>query len=388
LSHPGIATVHDYGEDVDGDRTVPYLVMELVPGDPLSDVIRRHGPLGAAATLLVVTQVAEALGAAHRAGVVHRDVKPGNVLVSGSLGQASGGDVRVKVTDFGISGPALASTAGTTHGTPQYMSPEQARAGTLGPSSDVFSLGVVAHEMLTGLRPFVGVGTEEILAAVVHDPAPSLPETVPAAVRDVVEAALRKDPSERPADGVAFAALARRARVGLEDTPTGVAVPRVGEGAVPGVAHDGVPAGWSQAPTAVDVGPATLVAPDGALVMPPTGRQTVSRAGGRWAVAVGLLVFAGVGFMAQTLGSSDPRPTPSDRPAATPTTRVPRAETVPTTTARVVVPVPTVVAVPAVIDPGPQPMPDVKAQERAAKKAEKAAEKAEKAAGKAARGSG
>ena len=146
LSHPNIVSVYDRGQTEDGRY---YMVMEYVPGGTLKEHLNRYGPLAPRVAIEVGSQIAEALGAAHDRGVIHRDVKPQNILVSKS------GDV--KVADFGIARAASATAISQTEdmlGTARYMSPEQAMGGHVGPASDLYSLGVVLHEMLTGEVPF------------------------------------------------------------------------------------------------------------------------------------------------------------------------------------------------------------------------------------------
>ena len=145
LSHPGIATVYDYGETDE----VAYLVMELVPGQTLSELLVDQPALPTATKLSILSQTADALHAAHRAGVIHRDVKPANLIV--------GPDGTVKVTDFGIAraiGAAPLTEAGQVIGTAHYMSPEQATGNQATSASDIYSLGVIAYEMFAGRRPF------------------------------------------------------------------------------------------------------------------------------------------------------------------------------------------------------------------------------------------
>ncbi|NNH22983.1 serine/threonine-protein kinase, partial [Pseudokineococcus marinus] len=199
LSHPNIAGVYDYGE-VEGSA---YLVMELVPGAPLSDLIAREGPMDPLRAVRVMAQAASGLGAAHAAGVVHRDVKPGNLLITP--------DGDVKVTDFGIAragDQAPLTRTGQVMGTAQYLAPEQAMGRPALPASDVYALGVVAHEMLTGERPFTGDSQVAVAMAQVNDAPPPLPDHVPDGVRELVEVCLRKDPARRPADGSQLAAVA------------------------------------------------------------------------------------------------------------------------------------------------------------------------------------
>ena len=148
LSHPNIAAVFDYGEEIAQDgtgETLAYLVMELVEGEPLSALVAREGPLGTETTLSLLRQTAFGLGEAHRAGMVHRDVKPGNILVRP--------DGSVKITDFGIAWSARSvalTRTGQVIGTPQYLSPEQAEGRPATPASDVYALGLIGYECLTG----------------------------------------------------------------------------------------------------------------------------------------------------------------------------------------------------------------------------------------------
>jgi serine/threonine-protein kinase len=197
LSHPGIAAVFDYGEEA---RSA-YLVMELIPGEPLSTVLARRGALPAEAVTSLLRQAAAALGAAHHAGIVHRDVKPGNILL-----QPNG---QVKITDFGIARALGASTLtlhGHVLGTATYLSPEQAAGRTATTASDVYSLGVVAYEALSGRPPFEGEAVSVALAHTQQAP-PPLPATVPPALRGVIARAMAKRPADRPPDGDALAAM-------------------------------------------------------------------------------------------------------------------------------------------------------------------------------------
>lgn len=199
LSHPGIASVFDYGEEAERDG-VAYLVMELVDGEPLSNVIARRPQMDIAAAVATLIQVADALHAAHERGVIHRDVKPGNVMVT-----CNG---TIKVTDFGISRAADSvpiTAAGQVLGTAQYMSPEQALGADVTPASDVYSLGVIAYELIAGHRPFIVDNPAALALAHVQQTPPPLPDSVPADVRSVVDRSLAKDPARRPASALEFA---------------------------------------------------------------------------------------------------------------------------------------------------------------------------------------
>ncbi|WP_392544146.1 serine/threonine-protein kinase [Oryzobacter telluris] len=190
LSHPNVATVLDYGED----DPFAYLVLELVPGEPLSALVQREGALDPARVRSIMGQAALALGAAHEAGVVHRDVKPANILVTP--------EGAVKLTDFGIARAVDGSgqtQTGEVLGTPHYLSPEQALGERATGASDLYALGIVAHEMLTGRRPF-DKGTPVATAlAQVNEPPPPLPPHVPPELRSLIEQCLMKKAEERPA---------------------------------------------------------------------------------------------------------------------------------------------------------------------------------------------
>ena len=197
LAHPNIATVYDYGED---DGTA-YLVMELVPGKPLSTLIE-EGPLPQEQVRLILGQCALALASAHEAGVVHRDVKPANILVTP--------EGQVKLTDFGIARAndgAGHTRTGEVMGTPQYLAPEQAMGRPVTGASDLYALGVVGFEMLTGTRPFGEESAVATALAHINNPPPPLPTHVTDPVRSAIEACLAKDPDHRPASASSLAAL-------------------------------------------------------------------------------------------------------------------------------------------------------------------------------------
>ena len=208
LSHPGVALVYDYGED--GSADLPYLVMELVDGPSLAAVLAA-GPLDPGQTMDLIAQVGDGLHAAHSAGLVHRDIKPANLLIS------RGG--QVKITDFGIASVALGapSTAtGMLLGTPAYLAPERAAGRSATPASDLYALGVVGYECLTGVPPFRGTALQVAEAHVRH-PFPALPATVPAGVAALVAALTAKNPRHRPSSAREVAERARE--LGTAGTP-------------------------------------------------------------------------------------------------------------------------------------------------------------------------
>jgi serine/threonine-protein kinase len=226
LRHPGVAQVFDFGG---GDHThAPFLVMEYVDGEPLSALLRPGEPMDPAVAIDLLAGAGDAIGAAHAQGIVHRDVKPGNLMVTR--------DHRVKITDFGIAraadGLALTRT-GEVMGTPQYLSPEQAEGKPATPASDVYSLGAVAYECLVGRRPYVADSAVATALAHLREPVPDLPATVPPALAAVVRRAMAKDPAERYADGTAFAAAIRAAASSPAPAATDPATTKVFTAPVP-----------------------------------------------------------------------------------------------------------------------------------------------------------
>jgi serine/threonine protein kinase len=221
VNHEGIANVFDYGEE-EGSA---YLVMELVPGEALSAILERERVLSTDRVLDIVAQTASALQAAHAAGLVHRDIKPGNLLITP--------DGRVKITDFGIARIAdqvpLTAT-GQVMGTVQYLSPEQASGHPASPTTDIYSLGIVAYEALAGRRPFTGESQVAIAMAQINETPPELPVAVAEPVRNLIYACLAKNPADRPASAAHLARAAQALRRG--DVAAAAA-------AVPGILGDG-----------------------------------------------------------------------------------------------------------------------------------------------------
>src|ERR687891_2913745 len=218
LAHPNIVSVYDYGTDAEsGDQ---YIVMQLVEGRDLSSVLRERATLGADDAVRVGIAVASALEAAHRRGIVHRDVKPGNILIT------EDGDV--KVTDFGIAravSEASMTVTGTTLGSVHYFSPEQARGDEVTGRSDVYALGIVLYEMLTGRRPFEGDSAAGVALKRLNEdpPPPSTYRPVPSGLSAIVMRALERDPAPRFPDAGSMAEALRVWQKNPEAIPPGVA---------------------------------------------------------------------------------------------------------------------------------------------------------------------
>ncbi len=205
LSHPNVVQVFDQGED----GAVVYLAMEYLRGRTLRAVLTEHGPLDAGQALAVLEPVVDALAAAHREGIVHRDVKPENVIVTD--------DGRVKVADFGLARAATAgtSTVGVLMGTVAYLAPELVLRGVADARGDVYAVGVLLFELVTGSQPFTGDLPVQVAYRHVHEDVPQPSDVVPdlpAALDGLVLAATARDPDERPSDGGALLDLVRTVR--------------------------------------------------------------------------------------------------------------------------------------------------------------------------------
>ncbi|WP_148615466.1 serine/threonine protein kinase [Nocardioides rubriscoriae] len=317
LHHPGVAAVYDVGERgaTDGSpHPRPFLVMELVEGQPLSALIGAGRDLDPTAVRDLLAQTGDALGAAHRAGIVHRDVKPANLMVT-PTGQ-------VKVTDFGIAraadGVGITRT-GAVMGTPQYLSPEQAEGRPATAASDVYALGVVAFECLAGRRPFDAESPVATALAHIREPVPSLPARVPADLAAVVTRALSKRPEDRYPDGAAFAGALRdpssAAAASTVRVPTPVVAPPVDS------TRTQVLAATPYVDPVVPLGPPT---PAG-----PVGPVDDDRRTNPWPLVLVVLLVVGLAVVLTLLltGNDDSEPaattSTSASPRRTPTTSAP-----------------------------------------------------------------
>jgi serine/threonine-protein kinase len=300
LTHPCIARIYDYSNS--GPTVPPYLVMEFVNGPSLADVLASDA-VDPVLALDVVAQAAAGLDAAHRSGLVHRDIKPGNILI--------GEDGLVKVTDFGIAhaaGSAPITGPGVVMGTTQYMAPERIAGAPATPASDLYSLGILIYECLTGLPPFDG-GTAEVMAGHLYLPLPPLPAGVPPELDELIARLTAKDPAARLADAAELATTARRLR-DLLAAERGLTVPDTDasrSGATPVLAGASVAAGAGQASRALDARLGTgagAMALTGTAVRPPAGPPVT----GATLAAGGTLATGATGYL-------DDRPSPS-RPGA------------------------------------------------------------------------
>lgn len=211
LAHPNIAALFEYYEH-DG---IGFLIMEYVPSKSLADLFHEEGAMDPLQLLPILIQTARGLFVAHSHGVIHRDVKPANIMVSDNG--------EVKITDFGVSystNQEQITQDGMVVGTAQYISPEQAQGQQATPQSDIYSLGVVAYEGLAGHRPFTGATPVDIAAAHVNDPVPPLPDTVDVQLREFVMSMLAKDPLDRPKDALIVSRTLARIERRLLDQQT------------------------------------------------------------------------------------------------------------------------------------------------------------------------
>ncbi|MFG2179742.1 Stk1 family PASTA domain-containing Ser/Thr kinase [Streptomyces abikoensis] len=220
LDHPNVVSVFDQGTD----GAYVYLAMEYVAGCTLRDILRERGALGPRAALDIAEPVLAALGAAHLAGLVHRDMKPENVLI--------GDDGRVKVADFGLVRTVdtnTTSSTGAVLGTVSYLAPEQIEQGTADPRADVYACGVVLYEMLTGAKPHSGGTPAQVLYQHLHEDVPAPSAAVPGLAPELdalVASATARDPRLRPADAAGLLGQLRQARAALSDEQLDLVPPR------------------------------------------------------------------------------------------------------------------------------------------------------------------
>jgi len=315
VNHEGIASVFDYGEETGS----AYLVMELVPGEALSTRLERDNKLPSDTVLDYISQTASALQAAHAAGLVHRDIKPGNLLITP--------DGRVKITDFGIARIAdqvpLTAT-GQVMGTVQYLSPEQASGHPASPATDIYSLGIVAYECLAGRRPFTGESQVAIAMAQINDTPPPLDPSIPAPVRQLVIAMIAKKPNERPASAAAVSRACNALRRG-DMSAAIAAAPMIASSAAGGDEMTQLLAGTG---SATQMMPTTSPLPLGEPG-PGTGKEPKKKKRSPWTgplialIILLVLVIGGAvwGMMSGFFGGDDDPtgggPTPTAAPSAT-----------------------------------------------------------------------
>ncbi|MGH3871170.1 MAG: Stk1 family PASTA domain-containing Ser/Thr kinase [Pseudonocardiaceae bacterium] len=296
LAHPGVVAVHDQGLDSSPTGEHAFLVMELVDGATLRDLLRQQGRLPVPLVLTVAELVLSALAAAHREGLVHRDIKPENVLIG------PGGVV--KVADFGLVRAAaeVSSTGDVILGTVAYLSPEQVATGAADTRSDVYAVGVLLFEMLTGAPPYTGDTALSVAYRHVNDdmPAPSTAGAeVPAPLDDLVVRATRRDPAARPPDAAAFLRAVQGVGTGL-----GIGRARV---PVPSPARSLAAVGAPPAMTAEHGPPATRALARAGAQLPYHDPYLRERARNRrafiaWMVVV-LMLATAIGVGAWWLGS-------------------------------------------------------------------------------------
>ena len=281
LNHPNVVDIYDFGEGPDGSM---FIAMQYVEGQNFKDILQRRGRMTAADLIAIIPQVCQALTAAHSRGLIHRDVKPQNIMIDKQ------GNVRL--TDFGIvkalSGPELTQT-GMTFGTAAYLSPEQATGEPIGPASDVYSLGCVMYEMLTGSPPFTGDNPAVVAYKQVWEQPRPLHEwapEVPPALESIVMRCLNKDPARRyptaaalaadlvnfgaafnqPTQAVALGAMSTSAAQPMQpyDTPPSAELSR----AIP------MPAAPPPSPSPPPVYPTVVAAQQAAAFSPPPSRRS------------------------------------------------------------------------------------------------------------------
>jgi serine/threonine-protein kinase len=286
LAHPNVVAVFDQG----AQGQYVYLAMEYVAGCTLRDVLRDRGALQPRAALDILEPVLAALGAAHRAGFVHRDMKPENVLI--------GDDGRVKVADFGLvrAVGTVTNTTGSVLGTVSYLAPEQIENGTADTRTDVYACGVVLYEMLTGAKPHGGDTPAQVLYQHLNEPVPAPSAAVPglpAGLDDLVASATARNPEARPFDAVALLAETREVRSGLTDAQLDAVPPQA-----TAEVHDAAEDRTSVIPRLLPAGQGVSHHTSRLETPPPAAPQDQRRRGPRRsvvAVVVAVLLALGIG---------------------------------------------------------------------------------------------
>ncbi|MGN9839214.1 protein kinase domain-containing protein [Nonomuraea sp. H19] len=325
INHSGVVDVYDYG--VSGDTV--YLVMKFVDGEPLDRLLARLGRIPPQAAMELIAQAASALQAVHDQGIVHRDVKPGNLLVQR--------DGTLVLTDFGIARSDLANRltdAGMVLGTAAYCAPEQAEGAPVTPAVDIYALGVVAYECLVGQRPFDGDSAVTIALKHIREAPPPLPAEIPPAVRTLVEIALSKDPARRYPTAKAMSDAARAIASG--QTPAVEQPPPLATGVTMATPAESYPTAAHQQYDAEPYHTGARMAPEQTTVAAPRrgGRRAAKaprRTGLIAGIAAAVVLGAGATAIALTgMTTGEPTPTNTSLPVPTKTSPKPKKTRIPT----------------------------------------------------------
>ncbi|GAA1471577.1 hypothetical protein GCM10009604_06620 [Corynebacterium aurimucosum] len=298
INSDNVVATYDYRELEDNGRTFCYMALEYIRGESLADLLAREGALPETLALDVMEQASHGLSVIHHMGLVHRDIKPGNLMITQN-GQ-------VKITDFGIAKAAAAvplTRTGMVVGTAQYVSPEQAQGYEVGPSSDVYSLGVVGYEMLAGKRPFSGDSSVSVALAHISQAPEPLSTSISAPTRELIGMALRKDPNTRFADGNEFTNAISAVRQGQRP-------PQPKSAALAPVAAEPSPSASTE--MLANMAHPTTVRP---AVSAPQTEERPAKQGGFGTgllIAVAIAALVAIGFMAYRLwGNTTPTPQPT-----------------------------------------------------------------------------
>ncbi|ACP31629.1 serine/threonine-protein kinase [Corynebacterium aurimucosum] len=298
IDSENVVATYDYRELEDNGRTFCYMALEYVRGESLADLLAREGALPETLALDVMEQASHGLSVIHHMGLVHRDIKPGNLMITQN-GQ-------VKITDFGIAKAAAAvplTRTGMVVGTAQYVSPEQAQGYEVGPSSDVYSLGVVGYEMLAGKRPFSGDSSVSVALAHISQAPEPLSTSISAPTRELIGMALRKDPTTRFADGNEFTNAISAVRQGQRP-------PQPKSAALAPIAAEPSPSASTE--MLANMAHPTTVRP---AVSAPQTEERPAKQGGFGTgllIAVAIAALVAIGFMAYRLwGNTTPTPQPT-----------------------------------------------------------------------------